>query len=236
MENTRPWIRLGAYAVWFQLFILVTFAISAGFTGIRPETALEAFDAFAIGELYGLLKDEILLTPMVGAYMITFPVLFLILRKQAPVAAGLSCLFSVVVAILYLDGGSSFSLMHLARLYNGTEDLAMKATYLAAGEAVINSNHWHSNSGFYSGILLQGSGVVMSWLLFKNNHFRKITGISGMIGNGMDLFQHLFTPWLPAVTAPIQMIMGPFYILWYIFLALDLSRIARKESLNEITI
>jgi hypothetical protein len=79
-----------------------------------------------------------------------------------------------------------------------------------------------------SGILLQGGGVIISLVMLRSRDFSKVTAIAGLVGNALDLTQHLLHPFAPSVSATIQMLMGPFYLVWFPMLARDLFRLARK--------
>jgi hypothetical protein len=88
---------------------------------------------------------------------------------------------------------------------------------------------WHSSAGAMAGILLQGSGVLMSAIMLRSKSFSRVTGYSGLIANGLDLTQHLIHFALPPFAAVILWIAGPFYIVWYAMLGRDFFRLARRE-------
>jgi uncharacterized membrane protein YedE/YeeE len=107
---------------------------------------------------------------------------------------------------------------------------AQRAQLLAAGEAVLAADMWHSSGGFAAGILLQGSGVLISLVMLKSRNFSKITAWTGLLGNGFDLVQHLLHLFAPAIAGVILMIAGPFYLVWFPMLARDLLQLGRGHS------
>jgi hypothetical protein len=80
------------------------------------------------------------------------------------------------------------------------------------------------------GILLQGSGVMISLIMLRSQDFHKVTAIAGLVGNGLDLIQHVIHPFTPSVASIIQQVMGLFYFVWYPMLAWDLFRLAKTQS------
>jgi hypothetical protein len=79
-----------------------------------------------------------------------------------------------------------------------------------------------------SGILLQGGGVMISLVMLRSRDFSKVTAIAGLIGNALDLIQHVLAPFTPSLSATIQKMMGPFYLVWFPMLARDLFRLSRS--------
>lgn len=83
---------------------------------------------------------------------------------------------------------------------------------------------------YIAGILLQGSGVMISVIMLRSNGFSKITAYAGLIGNALDLFQHVLHPVAPSLQQSLTPIMGIFYLTWYPMMARDLLRLARGRS------
>jgi hypothetical protein len=124
---------------------------------------------------------------------------------------------------------SSFALMHLGDQYAAATSDAVRAQLLAAGQAVLASDMWNSSGAYVSGILMQGGGVIISLAMLRSRDFSRVTAIAGLLGNALDLTQHMLHPFAPSISAPIQMAMGPFYLAWFIFLARDLFRLAKNN-------
>ena len=112
---------------------------------------------------------------------------------------------------------------------NATSE-AVRTQLLSAGEAVIASDMWNSSAAYMGGILLQGSGVMISVIMLRSKDFSKVTAYSGLLGNGFDLIQHILHIFLPAVSSFITMFMGVFYFVWFPMLARDLFRLARAAG------
>jgi hypothetical protein len=101
---------------------------------------------------------------------------------------------------------------------------------IAAGEAVIASDMWNSSGAYVGGILMQGGGVIISLVMLHSRDFSRVTAVSGLLGNSLDLAQHILHPFAPGLSATLQMFMGPFYIVWFAMLARDFFRLARRDT------
>ncbi len=228
-KEERQLYKWTSYCSGTQLILIILFSVIMVWVGPRPETAVEAFNAFDKGVLYGLLKDELLVILMVSLYLVTFSGIFVALFQYKFTLALLGTLFTFVAVILVLSAQSAFSLYHLSNLFSTTSDPIVKERLIAAGDAVIAKNIWHSTSAYFSGFLMQGGGILVSIAMIGHKDFRRMTVLSGILGNGLDLIQHAIHLSLPAIASPILMLAGPFYLIWYFMLASDFMRLSKKK-------
>lgn len=234
-KKILPLVKLGSLASALQFLLILLFAMTSLKFGLRPETAIEAFEAFEKGSVYGLMKDELLIIIMLSLYFVSFSALFFVLKNHRFTTVFLAVLFTFAAVLLTLATHSGFSLMHLSHLYKEAIDENVKNQILAAGEAVLASNMWNGTSSYFSGFLLQGGGVMISLAMMGSGRFKMITIISGIMGNGLDLIQHAIHHWIPGPAEILLRIAGPFYLMWYVMLAIDLfkcsqSHMGKKED------
>lgn len=225
-------VKSAGYASLIQFVLIISGIIMIAWVGIRPETAEEAFEVFGKHPLMGLLKDELLIIIMLSLYFITFSALWFILKEHRFALTWWSVLMTFAGVILCIASHSGFSLMYLSEQYHHTTDPVLKDQLLMAGNTVIAKNMWHSTSSYFCGIFLQGAGIMISVAMMGHGGFKKITIITGILGNGFDLIQHLIHPMLPDIAGKIIMLAGPFYFIWYIVLGLDLLNIAKNIAHN----
>jgi hypothetical protein len=143
---------------------------------------------------------------------------------------GLAALFTFVAVAVCFAGESTFSLLRLGEQYAAATLDVERAKLLAAGEAVIASDMWNSTGAYMSGILLQGSGVIISLIMLRSRSFGRVTAFSGLLGNGFDLVQHVLHPFAASLSAAIMMFMGVFYLVWFPMLGRDLLRLGRGKQ------
>ena len=228
VKEKRKFLLIGAIAAILQIVLIVIGIIVVGVLGIRPENGQQAMNMFLKSPISGLLQDEILTVWMMFLYIFTFTALFIVLFKQSPAITLFAVIGTFMAVIITICAHSAFSLMHLSKLYETTSDTSVKSGIMAAAEAVVARNMWNSTSSYFCGILLQGSGILISIAMFKSKKFKLITVIGGIMGNGIDLIQHLFHYLQPDIVHVLLLIAGPFYLAWYVFTGVDLFKLAKR--------
>jgi hypothetical protein len=226
-SNWEKLYSIGGIAALIQLASILTYTVVVAVLGAPPASVEEYFAAFQNAPVATLFRGDFLLLFLIGGYFGTFPALFLSLRKVSPTGAMFATLFTFVAVTVCFATESTFALRHLAGQYAVAAEV-QRAQLLAAGEAVIASDMWNSSGAYVSGILMQGGGIIISLVMLKSRDFSKVTAIAGLLGNALDLTQHLLHPFAPSISAPIQMLMGPFYLVWFPMLARDFFRLAKK--------
>jgi hypothetical protein len=103
---------------------------------------------------------------------------------------------------------------------------AMKAHYLAAGEAVLATDIWHGTGAYIGGILVQTGAVWISVVMLRGV-FGKVTAIVGIATHGLDLAHIIFTPFVPKVAIPLMMVAGLGYPVWLVLVGLRLLKVGR---------
>ncbi len=220
--------RVGGVAALVQLAAILTMIVVQAALGPKPASAEEYFAIQQHNPVVGMLRGDFLLLFLMAAYLGTFPALFVALRRLNPVAVFFATLFTFIAVVLFFSSEATFSLLYLGSRYAAATSEAIRAQIVAAGEAVIASDGWNSSAGYMAGILLQGGGVIVSLVMLRSRDFSKVTALAGLLGNALDLIQHILHPFTPSLSATIQMLMGPFYLVWFPMLARDLFRLQRK--------
>ncbi len=227
---TATFIRIASIAAIAQLLVLsVGIVVTAG-VGVIPTTAIGFFTLMHDNLLMGFLIDDFFSVLLITLYLFTFPALFQVLKTRNFSLSFYGAILSVIAVILTLSAHTGFSLLHLNGQYWAATDEMTRTRFLTAGEAVIAGNIWNSTAGFFSGVFLQGGGILMSAAMVGSGRFRRLTIIAGLLANSLDLINHLIGHWLPVMARILLFVGGPFYLVWYIMLFLDLRRL-RKENI-----
>ena len=223
---------IGGVSALLQLATLVVMGIAIAVLGAEPASAEEYFLVYQDNPVAGVLRGDFFLLILIGLYLGTIPAFYVALRQLSPVYSMLASLFSLIVVMLCFASESTFSLLYLGKLYTSATTQAQRAVYLAAGEAAIASDMWHSSGAYVTGILLQGAGVMFSVIMLRSKEFSKLTAYAGLIANGLDLIQHVLHPFTPFVTEIFTPVMGLFYVVWYPMLARDFLRLSRVGDMS----
>jgi hypothetical protein len=225
--NWRDLYIIGGVAALVQLAAILAYTIAMAVLGPKPD-GIEGYLAIQqANPLASVLRGDFLFLFLIGGYLGTFPALYVALRSVSPVYAMFATLLTLIAVTICLASESTFALLHLGNQYAAAGG-AQRAQLLAAGEAVIASDMWNSSGAYVSGILLQGGGVIISLVMLRSRDFSRVTAVAGLLGNALDLAQHVLHPFAPSLSAAIMMLMGPFYLVWFPMLARDLFRLARR--------
>ena len=231
--NPKNLYLIGGISALLQLAAIFASIVVAAAFGPRPTSAAEFFAIQQANPLAALLRgDFVLMFLLIGAYLGTFPALWWNLRRSSPTAATFATLVTAIAVILSFSGESTFALLRLGNLYHAATSEAQRAQFLAAGEAALVAGWWYSTGSYMAGILLQGGGIIISLVMLRSRDFSKVTAISGLVGNALDLLQHLLHPFAPSISTPIQMFMGIFYLVWFPMLARDFFRLAKGSMVK----
>ena len=228
MKQILPLIRISKIAVICQLMVIPISIVIVVLLGKPPTSAIEAFSAMKENQILGLLQDDSYNILMVALYLLSFSGLFFVLRKHNFTLTFLATLFTFVAVLFALTAHSGFSLFNLSKQYWAATDETLRNGILTAGNTIISQNMWNSSSGYFAGFFLQGGGILISVAMIGSQDFTRLTIISGLAANGLDLIQHLIHPFEENLSQMIMYGMGPFYLIWFFMLFLNLRKYIRK--------
>ncbi|MCP4540339.1 MAG: hypothetical protein GY832_24640 [Chloroflexi bacterium] len=220
--------KIGGVAALAQLACLLGMFIIIPIFGGKPNTAEEYFTMLQDNRLVGLLRLDLLTVILLFFFAVMFFGIYAALRQKSGAYAAFATVLVFVGVTLCLATDSSFSMLHLSDQYAAATTDVQRSQLLAAGEAMIASEMWHSTAGYVAGILLQGTGVFISIIMLQSKMFSKGAVYAGILANGFDLIQHIIHPFAPSISATILMIAGPFYLIWYPLLGRDLFRLGKS--------
>jgi len=232
ISNHRGFFRFGAWGAVAQVCVLFVMIIAGAVLGARPETAREFLEAYGEQPFATLLRDDFSSLVLIALYAFTFPALFRALYGLRPALVTFSVLATFMAIILSLATNAALSLMHLGEQYAQVASGVERQNLLLAAEAVLASDMWHSSAGYFAGLLLQGSGILISVVMLGSRDFMKWTAVAGIIANSGDLIQHLLHGAIPGLGTIILYVAGPFYLVWYILLAHNFFSLVHKDQLQ----
>jgi hypothetical protein len=224
---------IGSIAAVLQLVTILGYSIALGMLGPKPTGAAAYFAVYQESPLEMVLRGDFLLMVLIGLYLGTFPALYITLRRLSPVYSALATLFTIISVTMTFSGEATFALLHLAEQYATATSETVQAQLVAAGEAVIAAGMWHSSASYMNGILLQGSGLMISIIMLRSKDFHKVTAYAGIVANGLDLIQHVIHPFAPEISGILTQVMGLGYFVWFPMLAWDFFRLAKIHHQEE---
>jgi hypothetical protein len=217
----------GVISLILLVYVLATMVILVGIGG-QPATAQEIFDMLRQNRLLGLLRLDLLTTLAMPLYYLLFLSLYQVLKKTHHLGALAAALLGCAGLTLFLSAPSFLSWLTLSDKFVAATSEGQKTLFLAAGEAILAADMWHSSSAFVGGLLLQTSTVLFSVIMLRSNAFSKLTAWIGIITHGLDLAHILFLLVIPSVGVALMMIGGTLYLAWFPLLARDFFRLGKE--------
>jgi len=185
----------------------------------------------------GLLRLDLLTVIVMPLYYLLFTGIYVALRRTNGAYTALATALAFIGVTLFLATPSVFSMVYLSDQYVAATTEAQKSLFLAAGEAIIASDMWHSTGAIMGGILLQSAGVLISVVMLQSKVFSKVTAYVGILTHGLDLAHILIGFFVPGVGVILMAIAGPLYLIWFPLVGRRLFQLGQgvsKEEVNRI--
>jgi hypothetical protein len=199
----------------------------------HPSTAAGWFSLLQDDRLLGLVLLDVVDLVNYALLGLLFLALYGALHrasKSAMVVATTSGLAGVGV---YLASNQAFAILSLSDRYAAATTEAQRATFLAAGEALLaihNPGSIYQGTGIYLGLLLVLlAGLIIALVMLRSNVFGRATAWVGMVANGICLLHFVALAFVPALIALPTSISALFRVTWYVLIALRLFRLGRSD-------
>lgn len=168
-----------------------------------------------------ILLEEILLIPIVLA-------LYVILRRSSPSLALMAAGMWFVSIALFVGSNTGFEMLALSNGYAEAATQAERATYLAAGQAMLTA-YMEQGSSFVVGYALASlAGILVGFAMLRSSIFPRIAAWAAMVANvlGFGLF-------LPGIGVPLSIVSVFILIAWYALVGWRLLRLSAFEGARE---
>jgi hypothetical protein len=208
--------RIGGLAALVQVACaLITMTVLLTVGG-EPGSASEAFELLQGRRAEGLLRLDFPSLISMGAYYLTFFGLYAALRRSSGGHAALATTLAFGGITLWLSAHSAFSMLYLSDQHAAATTEAQRSQLLAAGEAVLAANMWHSSAAVLAGFLLQSAGVMVCVVMLRSGLFGPATAWTGIVAFGADLAHVVVNVFARGNPGDILMaIAGPLYLVWF---------------------
>jgi hypothetical protein len=198
--------------------------------GGQPTSAAQAFDLLEHHRVIGLLRLDLPTIAVLPLYYFVFLGLFAALRRSDRSNALLAIALAFVGTTLTLATPTALSMIPLSDKFAAATSDTARNQLLAAGEALMAADIWHSTSAILGGVLLQCGAVLISIVMLRSSVFSKTTAWLGIVMHGLDLAHIVGGLLLPAAGFVLLSIAGPLYPVWFALVGLRLLRLARKPQ------
>jgi hypothetical protein len=219
----------GWVALIFIVYSLVTMILLIVIGG-QPDSASEAFKMLQENRIIGLLRLDLLTLLIVPFYYVIFLGIYVALKNTDMAIATLGTLIAFAGVTLFLATPSVFSWLALNGKFTAATTDVQRQHLLAAGEAILASDMWHSSGAIIGGLLMLIGALIVSVVMLKSDNFGKGTAYVGIVAHGLDLLRSMVGFFAPQFGVILMAIAGPLYLVWFPLLARDFFKLSRSDS------
>ncbi len=229
-DNLGGLCRIGGIASLLQIIYSLAMMVQIVALGGQPASAAQAFDLLQHHRVVGLLRLDLPTIAVMPLYYLLFLGLFAALRKSDHANALLSTALAFVGVTLVLATPTALSMLPLSDKFAGASSDAVRNQLLAAGEAIMAADIWHSTGAILGGVLVQCGAVLISVVMLRGGVFSKTTAWLGIIMHGLDLAHIVGGLFLPVSGMILMAIAGPLYPVWFFLVGLRLLKLASNKD------
>jgi hypothetical protein len=228
--------RIGGVAILIAVVVFrrhfgaeLTLLMDMGVIDLKPpSSALDWFTLLQANRFLGLLLLDLFDIVNYLLVGLMFLALYGALRRANKVAMTVATACILVGVAVYLASNQAFALSALSDQYAAASTDAQRATFLAAGEALLAI---HNPNGIHLGLLLVAlAGLIASVVMLRSHIFGKATATAGLVANTLVLSYFVALPLVPAIAPLFPASSAPFRLIWYILIAWRLLQLGRGAS------
>jgi hypothetical protein len=222
--------RIGGIAALLLIIYSLAMMVQMVVLGGQPASAAQAFDLLQHHRVVGLLRLDLPTVAVMPLYYLLFLGLFAALRRSDHADALLSTALAFVGVTLVLATPTALSMVPLSDKFAAAASDTTRNQLLAAGEAIMAADIWHSTGAIMGGVLVQCGAVLISVVMLRGNVFSKTTAWLGIIMHGLDLAHIVGGLFLPLSGTILLAIAGPLYPVWFFLVGFRLLRLASSKN------
>ena len=207
--------------------ILIPIQIAVFILWPPPTSVAEWFSLFHSHPLLGLVDMDLLLIIDVILLVPILLALFVTLRRFSPSGMTLWTGLGFVGVFAYFASNPAVQMLTLADKYASATNPADRASYLAAGQALLSNYTGTAFDVYY--LLASVALIAISAVMLRTTSFGRVTAYSGIIGNiaALGLF-------LPTIGVALSVVSVFILEVWYVFLARDLLRWGEAQAIMPV--
>lgn len=218
------WRSLFLVGAWLAvaMLALVPVAIVGFAIAPPPATAADAFALFGRGPLLGLVALDLVYLVSVILAAALLVVLGVALWRTSPSLVVLALFLDVAGVAIYVASNPAFDMQVLAQHHAAATTEAARASYVAAGEAMLAT---YVGTAYNVSYVMAGlAGLLLALAMLRGGPFGQVTA---WLGVGMNLLG-LVPPTIGAVGMAAAFLFLVPFLPWLVLIARRLFRLARS--------
>src|SRR6266545_2537989 len=211
----------GAAALISAVFLPIQIVVFIAFP--LPDSVIGWFTLFQHNRLVGLVDldlllvaDNVLLVPILLA-------LYVALRRASESIMAIATALGIVSIVLFITSNPAVAMLSLSDHYAAATTDAQRATFLAAGQAVLSS--WQGTAFQVGYIVSSVAAIAIAAVMLRSAIFSKTTAYLGILANAIGLGLYL-----PAIGVFLAVFSVVFLEIWYIVIARRLFQLGQGAS------
>jgi hypothetical protein len=191
-----------------------------------PDTVIGWFMLFQNNRLLGLLDMDLLLIVDEVLAILIFLALYVSLRRVSESFMAIGIALGLVSVALFITANPAFAMLSLSDQYATAGTEAQRATFLAAGQAMLVM--WQGSAFQVGYILGSVAPIIISVVMLRSTLFGRATAYFGILANVISLGLYV-----PKVGIYISIFSVVFLWVWYILIARRLFQLGQGVSKEE---
>jgi len=229
-DDLRSLCRIGGIAAFLLIIYSLATMVQMVVLGGQPASADQAFDLLQHHRAVGLLRLDLPTIAVLPLYYLLFLGLYAALRRTNRAQALLSTVLVFAGLTLVLATPTALSMIPLSDKYAAATSDAARTQLLAAGEAIMAADIWHSTAAILGGVLLQCGAVLICVVMLRGSVFGKATAWLGIVMHALDGAHIVGGLFLPVSGIILMAIAGPLYPIWLFLVGRRLLQLAGKKE------
>lgn len=211
----------GVGALLSAVFIPIQVAVFIVWPPPLDGTAADWFELFRDNRLVGLLDLDLLLIADSVFLVPIFLALYVLLRRDAESLMAVATALGFLGIVFFVASNPAFEMLSLSQRYAEATTEAHRATYLAAGEAMLATWEGTAFQTYY--LLGSIAGILIGVVMVRSAVFSDLAGWMAILGNAVGLGLYV-----PTVGVYISVFSVVFLQVWYILIARRLLQLGRR--------
>jgi len=228
-NDLRNLCRIGGVAALIVLVYSLEMMIQIVVLGGQPTSAAEAFTLLQHNKLVGLMRLDLPTILVLPLYYLLFLGLYAALRLVDRAYALLATALAFVGVTLSLATPTALSMVPLADKYASASSDAVRAQLIAAGEAIMAGDIWHSSGSIVGGVLVECGAVLICVVMLRSGIFSKTTAWLGIVMHSLDGAHIVCGQIVPVAGVVLMAIAGPLYPVWLFLVGRRLIKLGAKN-------
>jgi hypothetical protein len=198
-----------------------------------PRTVSEWFMLFQSNWIIGLLDFWGVEVPMYILFTIVFLALYVVLRAANKGGSAVALTFALLGIGIFLATNNPFAMLSLSNQYAAATTDAERATYLAAGQALLANTNQRVVGRFNMGLFLVSiAGLIVSSVMLQSAAFGNGTASVGMLAHALSFADYLRQALTTSAMVSLFLILpnALFLVLWFALVSRRLYQLGRLED------